>query len=191
MIASGNPGKLREIRRMFAGRNVSVVGKDDLGIDDASEDHHTFLENALAKARYVALKSGEAALADDSGICVRALLGKPGVRSARYCGHCDDKKNNELLASKMEGVEDRVAHYHCSLVLLRSADDPAPLVTEARWHGRIATRAMGRGGFGYDPLFDIGDGRTAAQIDPAEKDRISHRGKALRSMLELLGREPD
>lgn len=189
VIASGNPGKVREFKRMLGDKAQQVLAKDDMGIGDADEIHGTFVENAIAKARFVARESGEMALADDSGLCVRALSGRPGVRSARYSKEGTDDRNNELLLSELEGKEDRAAHYHCSLVLMRAHDDPAPLVAEARWHGWIADSPKGENGFGYDPLFALDDGRTAAQMDPAEKDAASHRGLAMQAMLGLIEKE--
>ena len=189
MIASGNAGKVKEFRRMLGELQIEVQGMDELGVEGAEEVHGTFVENAIAKARHVALETGKAALSDDSGICVSALSGRPGVRSARYSGEGDDGKNNDMLLSELEGEENRDAHYHCSLVLMRFAEDPAPLVSEARWNGKIAESPRGSGGFGYDPLFVLDDGRTAAEMEPEEKDSVSHRGVAMRAMLGLLDKE--
>ena len=187
VIASRNPGKVAEFRRLLAPVADQIADLGELGVEAAPEPHHTFVENALSKARHACAATGSAAIADDSGICVDALGGAPGVRSARFAGDAGDGANNDLLLEKMAGQKGRAAHYHCSLVLMRSEDDPAPIVVEGRWDGEIATSPRGEGGFGYDPLFAIGDGRTAAEIGPGEKDAVSHRAKALRSLLAAVG----
>ncbi|MCR4303389.1 MAG: RdgB/HAM1 family non-canonical purine NTP pyrophosphatase [Gallionella sp.] len=189
VIASNNPGKLREFQFLLQPLGIEVLTQAQLGIEEAEEPHHTFIENALAKARHVSSLSGLPALADDSGICVAALNGAPGVFSARYAGDDpkSDERNNEKLLQVMDGVADRRAHYYCVLVLLRHAGDPQPLLAEGEWHGEIALQPAGEGGFGYDPLFWLPEyGKTSAQLEREQKHAISHRGKALRELLEKL-----
>jgi XTP/dITP diphosphohydrolase len=189
VIASNNPGKLREFQRMLAPLGIEVLTQSQLGIGEAEEPHCTFVENALAKARHVSGASGLPALADDSGICVEALHGAPGVQSARYAGDNpkSDRKNNEKLLKEMQGVADRRAHYYCVLVLMHSADDPQPLIAEGEWHGEIGHEERGSGGFGYDPLFWLPhEGKMAAELSHEEKAQVSHRAKALRVLLQRL-----
>ncbi len=189
VIASNNPGKLREFQFLLQPLGIEVLTQAQLGIAEAEEPHVTFVENALAKARHVSRLSGLPALADDSGICVTALGGAPGVLSARYAGDSpkSDQRNNEKLLRDMQDVTDRRAHYYCVLVLLHHADDPQPLIAEGEWHGEIAHEACGDGGFGYDPLFWLPEfGKTSAQLERDQKHAISHRGKALRALLERL-----
>ena len=194
VLASANPGKLREIGALLAPLSIDVVPQSQLGIGEAEEPHQSFLENALAKARHASHASGMPALADDSGLCVEALGGEPGVHSAYYAGRAGsreqrDARNNEKLLSVLQDF--RAAYYACVLVMLRHANDPLPLVAEGLWRGEIAVAPRGANGFGYDPLFLLPElGMTAAEMDPAEKNRISHRGKALARLLELL-RDPD
>jgi XTP/dITP diphosphohydrolase len=190
VLASGNPGKLAEIGALLAPLAIEVVPQVALGIAEAEEPHRSFLENALAKARHASRASGFPALADDSGLCVDALGGAPGVDSAYYAGREGtrqerDARNNAKL---LRGLgEQRSAHYICVLVLVRHPGDPTPMVAEGRWRGEIARAARGANGFGYDPLFRVrGLDKTAAELEPAEKNRISHRGKALARLLELL-----
>ena len=190
VIASNNPGKLREFQFLLQPLGIEVLTQAQLGIEEAEEPHYTFIENALAKARHVNRLSGLPALADDSGICVAALGGAPGVLSARYAGDNpkSDERNNEKLLQDMRDVADRRAHYYCVLVLLHHADDPQPLIAEGEWHGEIALQPVGEGGFGYDPLFWLPElGKTSAQLEREQKHAISHRGKALRVLLEKLG----
>ena len=189
VIASNNPGKLREFQFLLQPLGIEVQTQALLGIEEAEESHVTFIENALAKARHVSRLSGLPALADDSGICVAALDGAPGVLSARYAGDSpkSDTRNNEKLLKVMSGVADRSAHYYCVLMLIRHADDPQPLIAEGEWHGEIAHEERGEGGFGYDPLFWLPElGKTSAQLEREQKHAISHRGKALRVLLEKL-----
>lgn len=189
VLASNNPGKLREFQFLLQPLGIEVLTQAQLDITEAEEPHVTFVENALAKARHVSRLSGLPALADDSGICVTALSGAPGVLSARYAGDQpkSDQRNNEKLLQDMQGVEDRRAHYYCVLVLLHHADDPQPLIAEGEWHGEIALKPFGDGGFGYDPLFWLSEfGKTSAQLEPGQKHAISHRGKALRVLLDKL-----
>lgn len=191
VLASGNPGKKAEIEQLLAPLGTRVITQGELGITEAEEPHDTFRENALAKARHVAFASRLPALADDSGLCVQALGGAPGVHSARYAGEPrSDRRNNEKLLAEMAAHDDRRAHYACVLALVRGPGDAHPLVVEAQWHGEIARVPRGSGGFGYDPLFLLpGLGRTAAELAPEEKNRISHRGQALAKLLALLERQ--
>ncbi|MFZ2524066.1 MAG: RdgB/HAM1 family non-canonical purine NTP pyrophosphatase [Candidatus Ferrigenium altingense] len=192
IIASNNPGKLREFQFLLQPLGIEVLTQAQLGIAEAEEPHLTFIENALAKARHVSLISGLPALADDSGICVAALNGAPGVFSARYAGEPkSDARNNAKLLQDMLGVADRRAHYYCVLVLVHHADDPQPLIAEGEWHGEIAHEERGDGGFGYDPLFWLPElGRMSAELSRDEKHAISHRGRAIRVLLEKLKVQP-
>ena len=190
VVASGNRGKLAEIAELLAGTGIELIAQRDLGIADAEETASTFVENALLKARHASRASGMPALGDDSGICVDALDGGPGLYSARYAGaHGDAGANIAKLLAALQGVPParRTAHFHCTLAVLRHADDPAPIIAEGVWHGRILEAPRGRGGFGYDPVFfddalDIG----AAELDAAVKNRVSHRGQALAKLRALL-----
>lgn len=188
VLASGNPGKKAEIQALLEPFGTRVVTQAELGLVEAEEPHDTFLENALAKARHACFATRLPALADDSGLCVDALGGAPGVHSARYAGEPrSDARNNEKMLLQMKDRGNRRARYVCVLVLMRGPADTQPLVAEAEWHGEIALEPRGRGGFGYDPLFLLPQlGRTAAELEPAEKNRISHRGLALARLLELL-----
>ena len=192
VLASNNPGKLREFQFLLQPLGIEVVTQTELGINEAEEPHVTFVENALAKARHVSRLSGLPALADDSGICVTALNGSPGVLSARYAGDSpkSDERNNDKLLQDMQCVTDRRAHYYCVLVLLHNADDPQPLIAEGEWHGEIALQPCGDGGFGYDPLFWLPEfGKTSAQLEREQKHALSHRGKALKVLLDKLKAE--
>lgn len=190
VLASGNPSKLREIGELLAPLSIELVSQAGLGIPEADEPHASFLENALAKARHASRLARLPALADDSGLCVDALGGEPGVHSAYYAGRDGgreerDARNNQKLLSSMK--ERKSAYYCCVMVMLRHADDPRPLVAEGLWRGEIARAPRGSNGFGYDPLFFLPQlGKTAAELDPAEKNRISHRGQALAGLLQLL-----
>ena len=189
VIASNNPGKLREFQAMLAPLGIEVLTQSQLGIAEAEEPHCTFVENALAKARHVSAASGLPALADDSGICVEALGGAPGVQSARYAGDSpkSDERNNEKLLQEMQGIADRRAHYYCVVVLVHHADDPQPLIAEGEWHGEIAHEERGEGGFGYDPLFWLPElGKMSAELSRDEKAQLSHRAKALQILLQRL-----
>ena len=188
VLASSNPGKLREFAAILAPLQVQLVSQGELGIADAEEPHDTFVENALAKARHAARASGLAALADDSGICVEALGGAPGVRSARYAGEPrSDERNNVQLVRALSGQANRRAHYSCVIVLMRHAADPEPLIAEGRWRGEVIDQPRGQGGFGYDPYFLLPAlGCTAAELDPAHKNRISHRALAAQRLLALI-----
>src|SRR5882762_10231929 len=188
VLASSNPGKLREFEALLAPLGMEVVPQASLGIADAEEPHGTFVENALAKARHASRRSRLPALADDSGICVGALGGEPGVHSARFAGEPrSDARNNEKLVQLLADKDDRRAHYYCVIVLLRHAEDPEPVIAEATWAGEIVAEPRGANGFGYDPHFFLGDfGKTAAELDPEQKNLVSHRGKALRRLLAKL-----
>lgn len=181
VIASNNPGKLREIGQILAPLGIEVLPQSAFAVLEADEPHGTFIENALAKARHAALATGLPALADDSGLCVDALGGAPGVQSARYGGEPrSDARNNARLLDALGERPDRQAHYYCVVVLLRHAHDPQPLVAEGLWRGEILRAARGSGGFGYDPLFlDPAVNQTAAELVPMRKNLISHRGQAL------------
>jgi len=188
VLASGNPGKKAEIEQLLAPFGTRVVTQLELGVTEAEEPHDSFLDNALAKARHVAYATRLPALADDSGLCVEALGGAPGVQSARYAGEPrSDTRNNEKLLFEMKEESNRAARYVCVLVLMRGPGDLDPLVAQAEWHGEIARAPRGSGGFGYDPYFYLPAlGKTAAELAPEEKNRISHRGQALRRLLERL-----
>lgn len=192
VLASNNPGKLREIGALLAPLAIEVVSQAELGIGEAEEPHLTFLENALAKARHASLASGLPALADDSGLCVDALGGEPGVHSANYAGRDGsreerDARNNSKLLAALAGVAERRAHYYCVMVLVRRADDPEPVFAEGIWRGEVALEPRGTAGFGYDPLFWLPARRcTSAELDAQEKNRISHRGQALSKLLARL-----
>ena len=190
VLASGNAGKLAELDGLLAGCGVELVAQSALGVDAVEETGLSFVENALLKARHAARATGLPALADDSGLCVDALGGAPGLHSARYAGgHGDDAANNARLLHELQGLAParRGAHFHAVVVVLRHAEDPQPLIAEGRWPGRILESPRGTGGFGYDPLFlDEGLGLSAAELDPALKNRISHRGRALAQLRERL-----
>ena len=192
VLATGNAGKLREMRAILAPWGVDVRPQSEFTRAAAEETGLSFVENALLKARFAAEVSGLPAIADDSGLEVDALHGAPGIYSARYAGPgADDAANNDRLLRDLETVPDaeRTARYRCAMVYLRWAVDPAPLVCQASWEGRIGRLPRGRGGFGYDPLFLVDDGlRTAAELDPGHKNEVSHRGRALRALVaELVG----
>ena len=188
VLASGNPDKKAEIERLLSSFGTRVVTQVELGITEAEEPYDSFLENAMAKARHVCFATRLPALADDSGLCVDALGGAPGVHSARYAGEPrSDQRNNEKLLAEMSAHTDRRAHYVCVLVLMRGPGDTQPLVAEAEWHGEIARAPRGGGGFGYDPYFHLKDlGKTAAELSLEDKNRISHRGQALQKLLAML-----
>jgi len=190
VLASGNRGKLAEFMALLAPLGMEALPQSAFAIEDVEETASTFVENALLKARQAARVSGLPALADDSGLCVDALGGQPGLHSARYAGvQGDSAANIAKLLDAMRGLPQgaRGAHFICVLVLLRHPDDPAPLIAEGRWHGRILDRPRGAGGFGYDPVFlDPALGRSAAELDAAEKQRVSHRGQAMRQLLAAL-----
>ena len=188
VLASNNAGKVREFQALLAPLNFQVIPQGELGIPSAQEPHCTFVENALTKARHASAASGLPALADDSGICAHALNGEPGVLSARYAGEQgDDAANNQKLIAALKEQGDRNAHYVCALVMVRSENDPEPLIVQTRWYGKIIDEARGSHGFGYDPHFFLPELElTAAQLDPAQKNLISHRGQALRELINQL-----
>jgi XTP/dITP diphosphohydrolase len=192
VIATGNPGKLRELEGMLKPLNVELVTQAQLGIREAEEPHCTFVENALAKARNASRASGLPALADDSGLCVAALGGAPGVLSARYAGEPgSDQRNNEKLLQAMHGIADRRAYYYCVLVLVRFPSDPQPIIADGEWRGEIALQASGEGGFGYDPLFRVAQfDKTSAELSREVKKRVSHRAVALKNFLQRFRGEP-
>ncbi len=188
VLASGNAGKVREFRRLLEPLGIEVIPQAELGIAAADEPHVTFIENALAKARHASAASGLPALADDSGVCVDALGGAPGVHSARYAGEpSSDARNNEALVAVLSGIADRRAHYYCVLVLVRYGSDPQPMIAEGAWHGTIIDTPSGDAGFGYDPHFrDDVTGLTGAELPLARKNALSHRGKAMRRLIARL-----
>ena len=183
VLATGNPGKLREMHEILADHALEVVAQSDLGIAPPVENGDTFIANALLKARHAAGVSGLPAIADDSGLEVDALDGRPGLYSARYAGpDADEDANNDKLLLELAGIATgrRCARYRCAMAFVRNAADALPIVAEAAWEGRIGFERRGTGGFGYDPLFVVAGGNlTAAEMPAAEKNRVSHRGKAL------------
>ena len=190
VLATGNAGKLREMREILGPWQVEVRSLAEFTASAAEETGLTFVENALLKARFAAQAAGLPAIADDSGLEVDALHGAPGIFSARYAGPgCDDAANNARLLRELEAVPDagRGARYRCAMVYLRWPEDPAPVVAQAAWEGRIGRTPRGNGGFGYDPLFLVEDGvRSAAELAPADKNQRSHRGQALRALVAAL-----
>ena len=201
VIASDNLGKLTEIGAILGPLDIEIVAQSTLGVPAADEPYFTFIENALAKARHASRHTGLPALADDSGICVDALNGAPGVHSARFAGDSpagsaggrndQDGRNNRKLLELLANDMNRKAHYYCVIVLTRRADDPQPLICEAEWHGEIVRAPHGSGGFGYDPLFLIPElRRTAAELKPEHKNRISHRAQALAALAARLRPAP-
>ena len=196
VVASSNPGKLRELSELLAPLGIEIIPQTRLGIADAQEPHVTFVENALAKARHASRQAGLPALADDSGICIAALGGEPGVHSARFADEPlnadagrqeQDGRNNQKLISLLKGKEDRRAHYACVMVLVRRADDPEPVIAEGRWLGEVIDTPRGKNGFGYDPYFYLPELRkTAAELDAEQKNALSHRGTALRRLIAKL-----
>jgi XTP/dITP diphosphohydrolase len=189
-LASGNRGKLAELEVMLAPLGFELHPQSDWNVPEAVEDGATFLENALIKARNATLHTGLPAIADDSGLVVPALGGDPGIHSARYAGaHGRDEDNNRKLLEALSGMTGtaRAAYFFCAMVMLRTVDDPVPLVVTARWRGEIANAPAGNGGFGYDPIFWLPERRcTSAELPSSEKNLISHRGQAARSLVEML-----
>ncbi|MFM9835590.1 MAG: RdgB/HAM1 family non-canonical purine NTP pyrophosphatase [Methylophilaceae bacterium] len=192
VIASNNSSKLREIEQLLAPLNIEVIAQSSLGINETEEPYCTFVENALAKARHASLYSGLPALADDSGLCLEALNGAPGVHSAYFAGlPKNDEKNNTHLLKVLKQHSNRYAHYYCCIVLVRRHDDPQPLIAEGIWQGAILKKPRGENGFGYDPLFmDSMTGKSGAELAPEIKNKISHRGQAMRKMLLLIENLP-
>ena len=188
VIASNNKGKLREIGELLAPLAIDVAPQSEFNISEADEPHITFVENALAKARHASRCSGLPVLADDSGICVSALGGAPGVNSARYAGEPkSDERNNQKLVAALQNQTDRRAYYYCVIVLVRHADDPQPIIVDGSWLGEIIDQPRGSGGFGYDPYFYLPEfGKTSAELTAEQKNQISHRGQALAKLVEIL-----
>ena len=188
VLASNNRGKLAEFSQLLAPLGFELRTQGELGIAEAEEPHATFVENALAKARHASRASGLPALADDSGICVPALGGAPGVLSARFAGEPkSDAANNRKLVDSLASQADKSAYYYCVLVYLRHADDPQPVIAEGRWNGQIIAEPRGQGGFGYDPHFLLPElGKTAAELSAEDKNRQSHRGQALQALIRKL-----
>ncbi len=188
VLASNNAKKIKELNALLVPLGFEIIPQGQLGIPEAEEPYDTFVENALAKARHAAQHSGLPALADDSGLCVKALGGAPGVISARYAGEPkSDTRNNEKLLADLSGQTDRRAHFVSLLVLVRSANDPQPIIAEGEWHGQIVDSLRGEGGFGYDPLFFVPEfDQTAAELDAETKNRVSHRGLAMQKLIVRL-----
>jgi len=188
VVASGNPGKLRELEALLAPLGIEAVAQHALGVPEADEPFPTFIENALAKARNAAHHTGLPALADDSGILADALGGAPGVHSARFAGEPrSDERNNRKLVQLLRATANHAAHYYSVIVVVRDALDPQPLIAEGQWSGEVVFEPRGSGGFGYDPYFLVqGLGKTAAELPMDLKNRISHRGKALGCLIERL-----
>jgi XTP/dITP diphosphohydrolase len=193
VLASNNAGKLRELSALLQPLGIEVIPQATFGVPEAEEPHITFVENALAKARHAAHHSGLPALADDSGLCVTALGGAPGVRSARYAGEpASDQRNNEKLIEVLRQHTDRRAHYYCVLVLVRHADDPQPIIADGEWHGEIVATPRGSNGFGYDPYFLLPEmDQTAAELPSEVKNVLSHRGAAMRHLAGRLKAHPE
>jgi len=192
VIASNNPGKLRELQALLAPLGIEAVPQGELGVSEAEEPHGTFLENALEKARNASGATGLPAIADDSGLCVPALGGEPGVHSAYFAGKAGeraerDARNNAKLVAALATAADRSAFYYCVLVMVRSATDPTPVIAEGAWNGEIVPAPRGSGGFGYDPYFlPWGSTRTAAELPAEEKNRVSHRALAAAALLRRM-----
>ncbi|RJG06291.1 RdgB/HAM1 family non-canonical purine NTP pyrophosphatase [Noviherbaspirillum cavernae] len=188
VLASNNVGKLKEFSQLLAPIGFDLRPQGDFNVSEAEEPHLTFVENALEKARHAARLTGLPALADDSGVCANALGGAPGVLSARYAGEPkSDARNNQKLIADLAAQADKSAYYYCVLVFVRHADDPQPVIADGRWDGEIIAEARGQGGFGYDPYFWLPSlGKTAAELSAEEKNRLSHRGQALRVLVEKL-----
>ncbi len=188
VLASNNAGKLREFSALLAPLGCQVIAQGELNVPEAEEPFHTFIENALAKARHASRLTGLPALADDSGLCVDALGGAPGVLSARFAGEPkSDARNNAALLAALDGKTPRSGHYYCVLVLVRHADDPQPIIADGVWRGQVLSAAQGDGGFGYDPLFQAqGESVSVAQMDAASKNAVSHRGQAMRALAAKL-----
>lgn len=199
VIASGNKGKLREIQHILNPLGIETVAQAEFNVPECAEPYRTFIENALAKARHASKLTGLPALADDSGLCVDALQGAPGVMSARYAGKnapnsllTQDERNNDKLLQEMHQASNRQAHFYCVMVLVRHENDPEPIIAEGSWHGVILREYRGTDGFGYDPLFlDDKTGKTVAELPLEIKSRISHRGHAMAKLLQKLERLSD
>ena len=190
ILASNNAGKLKEFAELLGPIGFELHPQGEFGVPEADEPFGTFVENALQKARHAARLTGLPALADDSGVCVNALGGAPGVVSARFAGEPkSDARNNEKLVADLAAHADKSAYYYCVLVYVRHADDPQPVIADGVWRGQIIDTPRGANGFGYDPYFLLPDfGRTAAELAPSEKNAVSHRGQALRALVDKLGK---
>jgi len=190
ILASNNAGKLKEFAELLGPIGFELHPQGEFGVPEAEEPFGTFVENALQKARHAARLTGLPALADDSGVCVNALGGAPGVYSARFAGEPkSDARNNEKLVADLAAHADKSAYYYCVLVYVRHADDPQPVIADGVWRGRIVDTPRGAGGFGYDPHFLVPEfDRTAAELAPQEKNAVSHRGQALRALVDKLGK---
>jgi XTP/dITP diphosphohydrolase len=190
ILASNNAGKLKEFAQLLGPIGFELHPQGEFNVPEAEEPFGTFVENALQKARHAARLTGLPALADDSGVCVNALGGAPGVYSARYAGEPkSDARNNEKLVADLAAHADKSAYYYCVLVYVRHADDPQPVIADGVWRGQIIATPRGAGGFGYDPYFLLPEfGRTAAELEPHEKNAVSHRGQALRALVDKLGK---
>src|SRR5690554_469617 len=188
VLASNNAKKAVELTALLVPLGIKIVPQSQLGIPEAEEPHPTFVENALAKARHAAAHAGLPAIADDSGLCVAALGGAPGVISARFAGEpASDQRNNDLLLERLATQSERRAHFYSAIVLVRHAEDPQPIIADGEWHGEILATPRGANGFGYDPLFYLPElKQTAAELDPQLKNTLSHRGQAMRRLLEML-----
>ncbi len=188
VLASGNIGKLTEIQQILDPLGIETISQSTFAVSEVDEPFDTFLENALHKARHASRLTDLPALADDSGICVNALHGQPGVRSARYAGEPkSDERNNRMLTRALENTSDRRAYYYCVLVLTRHATDPQPIIVDGCWYGQIIEQPRGMNGFGYDPHFFLPElGKTSAELNPEQKNQLSHRGQALRKLVQLL-----
>ena len=189
VLATGNQGKIRELRELLAAQQIEVLAQSAFDVEPVEETGLTFVENALLKARHAAARSGLAAVADDSGLVVAALHGRPGIHSARFAGDdASDEDNVALLLDELAGVaaNQRGAFFFCSMVLVRWPEDPTPIVCEGRWYGHIADAPRGDGGFGYDPVFVTDSGRTSAELAPEEKNRLSHRGRAVTELVRRI-----
>jgi XTP/dITP diphosphohydrolase len=190
ILASNNAGKLKEFAQLLGPIGFELHPQGEFDVPEAEEPFGTFVENALQKARHAARLTGLPALADDSGVCVNALGGAPGVYSARFAGEPkSDARNNDKLIADLAAHADKSAYYYCVLVYVRHANDPQPVIADGVWRGRIIDAPRGANGFGYDPYFLVPDfGRTAAELAPAEKNAVSHRGQALRALVDKLGK---
>ncbi|NMH59339.1 RdgB/HAM1 family non-canonical purine NTP pyrophosphatase [Alteromonas ponticola] len=188
VLASGNKGKIREFETLFGELGVEIIPQGTLGVSDVPETGTTFVENAIIKARHAAKVTGLPAIADDSGIVVQALDGAPGIYSARFAGiDASDQDNIDLLLDRLDGQTNRNAYFFCMLVMMRHADDPVPVISQGAWHGSITQSQQGSAGFGYDPVFYVNEHQcTAAQLDKAQKNKISHRGQALTALMQQM-----
>lgn len=186
VLATGNKGKVAEFTSLLAPLNISVIPQTELGVSEVAETGTTFVENAIIKARHAAEVTGLPAIADDSGLVVHSLQGQPGIYSSRYAGeHASDQDNIDKLLAALGDANDRNAHFQCVLVMMRHSGDPVPLISEGQWHGSITRQTHGEGGFGYDPVFYVDSAAcTAADMTKSEKNKVSHRGQAIETLVE-------